>query len=91
MNKQEFSKYIAETFECSPEAADAVITLFSEGVYNALLEGKTINLETFGEFKFSSLPSRKIYSRKHSKMIASKPCNRLYFKPAPSLKMACSL
>jgi nucleoid DNA-binding protein len=47
MNKKQFSKYLSDSFGISPEAAGSVITIFSEGVNEALSEGYNIKIDNF--------------------------------------------
>ena len=88
MNKSEFTKYITENFDCSLEAADAIITIFSESISSALSEGHTVELENLGEFKVCNVPSHNIYSFKQGKALATPPRKQLYFKAARDLKVA---
>ena len=75
MNKQQFTKYISENFDCSKEAAGAIIELFSESIYMAISEGYEVNLDHFGKFAIKNLHSNK-----------AKPTP--YFTPSKDLKVA---
>lgn len=78
MNKVEFTKYIAGDFDCSLEAADAVITIFSESLGNTLSKGYSSKLETLREFKLCSIPLRNFYSFKQNKTLTTQACKQLY-------------
>lgn len=97
MNKKEFSKYIAENFNCSRRAADAIITLFSESIYMAISEGHEINLEHFGKFAVKNIHTNEKYNKPNiiavdnTQQIVYTKLRRIpYFTPAQDLKTACS-
>lgn len=73
MNKQEFTNYIADNFECSKASAEAIVTLFSESIYLAISEGYEVNIENFGKFSTKHLKSH----------------HTPYSTPAKALKIGC--
>jgi nucleoid DNA-binding protein len=97
MNKQQFTQYISENFDCSNEAANAVIEIFAESVYLAILEGYEVNLDHFGKFAVRNISTPKQHCRNNitelgeltkSKKIITKRAP--YFTPAPDFKFAFS-
>lgn len=90
MNKQEFSRYISENFECSDLAANAVIEIFTESVNLAISEGRSIALDNLGTFAVKYKPAKEKYLRRTGKKIsiAGKvtPC----FKASDNFKTACA-
>ena len=95
MNKEQFTKYISENFDCSNEAANAIIEIFSESIYLAILEGYEVNLDHFGKFAVKNTPKPKKlnshYPMSFGQLARNKstPSKRVtYFSPAPDLKFA---
>ena len=88
MNDNQFINFIADNFNCSKLAARAIVTIFIESIYLAIIEGKNIDINNFGKFKISNIPERKTYSYKIGKNIHYKEQHRLSFLPANQLKLA---
>ena len=91
MNKDQFIRYMADTFDLSEESSAAVIDLFTEGVYNALSDGHKIDIPHFGKFDTARIPERKITVPKSGKKVVVKEHYRPYFKPHKDLNSVCKV
>jgi nucleoid DNA-binding protein len=90
MDQKEFVSYISESFECTVEAAETVVQMFTESVSLAMSEGHNVSINNLGKFAISTIPSRKVKVPKSNKLVTVKEHNRPYFIPAKDLKVCCN-
>ncbi len=90
MNKKEFTHYIAQNFECSNIAANAIIDIFTESVNLAISEGNSVALDNLGTFAVKQIPAQEKYIYRTGRKIQLPAKLKPHFKPSNNFKTACA-
>lgn len=85
MNKQDFTKYMANRYGIDDDQAECITDMFAESLADALSSGESVSIKDIGKFESTPLFPNGIQHKNNIALAKLNKLNMVKFKPSKNL------